>query len=418
VSTVHHARWVLPISQPPIENGWVEIDAGRVIAVGREHRAPSTEHRGPSTKHRGPSTKHPDSGTQHSAPSTEHVILPGLVNAHTHLELSWMRNQVPPARSMPQWVERLMALRRTVGHEPSEPIADAIRESRAAGTVLFGDVTNTLASYEPLASSGMSAAVFRELLGFNVADPDGTVKGAQAQLEKLRPVARLRSSVVPHAPYSVSPALLRAIADASKDALVSIHLGESPEELDFLGRGGGAWRRLLTSLGVWTDQWRPPGTGPVDYVASHGLLNQRLLAVHCVHLTERELAMLAEAGASVVTCPRSNQWVGAGVPPIESFYRSGVRVAVGTDSLASVGDLNVFSELRLMRQIAPGIPAREILASATRHGADALGFGDTLGTIEPGKRADLITVSVPEGAGDVEEYLLSGIEPDQVRWLQ
>jgi aminodeoxyfutalosine deaminase len=418
VSTVHHARWVLPISQPPIENGWVEIDAGRVIAVGREHRAPSTEHRGPSTKHRGPSTKHPDSGTQHSAPSTEHVILPGLVNAHTHLELSWMRNQVPPARSMPQWVERLMALRRTVGHEPSEPIADAIRESRAAGTVLFGDVTNTLASYEPLASSGMSAAVFRELLGFNVADPDGTVKGAQAQLEKLRPVARLRSSVVPHAPYSVSPALLRAIADASKDALVSIHLGESPEELDFLESGGGAWRSLLTSLGVWTDQWRPPRRGPVDYVASHGLLNQRLLAVHCVHLTERELAMLAEAGASVVTCPRSNQWVGAGVPPIESFYRSGVRVAVGTDSLASVGDLNVFSELRLMRQIAPGIPAREILASATRHGADALGFGDTLGTIEPGKRAELITVSVPEGAGDVEEYLLSGIEPDQVRWLQ
>jgi cytosine/adenosine deaminase-related metal-dependent hydrolase len=216
----------------------------------------------------------------------------------------------------------------------------------------------------------------------------------------------------------VSPALLRAIADASKDARISIHLGESAEELDFLGSGGGAWRSLLTSLGAWTDQWRPPGTGPVDYVASHGLLNQRLLAVHCVHLTERELAMLAEAGASVVTCPRSNQWVGAGVPPVERFYRSGVRVAVGTDSLASVGDLNVFSELRLMRQIAPGIPAREILASATRHGADALGFGDTLGTIEPGKRAELITVSVPEGAGDVEEYLLSGIEPEQVRWLQ
>jgi len=405
VSTVHHARWVLPISQPPIENGWVEVEAGRIIAVGSDHSAPSARHRAHST--------------EHPAPSTEHVtvILPGLVNAHTHLELSWMRDQVPPARSMPQWVERLMALRRTVGHEPSEPIADAIRESRAAGTMLFGDITNTLASYEPLAASGMSAAVFRELLGFNVVDPDGTVKGAQAQLEKLRPVARLRSSVVPHAPYSVSPALLRAIADASKDARVSIHLGESPDELDFLRSGRGAWRSLLTSLGAWTDQWRPPGTGPVDYVASHGLLNHRLLAVHCVHLTERELAMLAQADASVVTCPRSNEWVGAGVPPIERFYRSGVRVAVGTDSLASVGDLNVFSELRLMRQIAPGIPAREILASATRHGADALGFGDTLGTIEPGKRAELITVRVPGGAADVEEYLLSGIDPDQVTWV-
>jgi aminodeoxyfutalosine deaminase len=118
-----------------------------------------------------------------------------------------------------------------------------------------------------------------------------------------------------------------------------------------------------------------------------------------------------------VTCPRSNQWVGAGLPPIERFYRSGVRVAVGTDSLASVGDLNVFSELRLMRQIAPGIPAPDILASATRQGADALGFGDTLGTIEPGKRAELIAVTVPEGANDVEEYLLSGIDPDQVTWV-
>jgi aminodeoxyfutalosine deaminase len=398
VSTVHHARWVLPISQPPIENGWVEVEAGRIIAVGSDHSVSGPEHRAPSTEH-------------HIA------ILPGLVNAHTHLELSWMRDQVPPAPSMPQWVERLMALRRTVGHEPPEPIADAIRESRAAGTMLLGEITNTLASYEPLATSDMSAAVFRELLGFNVADPGAAVNGAQAQLEKLRPVARLRPSVVPHAPYSVSPALLRAIADVSADACVSIHLGESADELDFLRSGGGAWRSLLTSLGAWTDQWRAPGTGPVDYVASHGLLNERLLAVHCVHLTERELAMLANAGATVVTCPRSNQWVGAGVPPIERFYRSGVRVAVGTDSLASVDDLNVFSELRLMRQIAPGIPAREILTSATRHGADALGFGDTLGTIEPGKRAELIAVSVPEGADDVEEYLLSGIGPAQVTWV-
>jgi aminodeoxyfutalosine deaminase len=394
---VFEAKWVLPISQPPIENGWVEVENGRIVAVG-EHPAPRTQHAAPSTQH--------------------HVaILPGLVNAHTHLELSWMRGQVPPAASMPQWVERLMALRRTVGQEPPQPIVDAIRESRAAGTTLVGDITNTLAAYEPLASSEMSAAVFRELLGFAVADPDAVVRDARAQLGRLRPVGRLRPSIVPHAPYSVSTAMLRAIADASGDGRISMHLGESVEEIEFLRSGQGAWRTLLSSLGVWTDEWRAPGTGPIAYVAAQGLLNERLLAVHCVQLADDELTMLAEAGATVVTCPRSNRWVGAGMPPIARFYESGVRVAVGTDSLASVEDLNLFSELSLMRQLAPSVPAGEILRSATKHGADGLGFGDELGSIEPGKGAALIAVTVPDVVHDVEEYLLSGIAPEQIEWL-
>lgn len=397
--SVHRARWVLPIAQPPIENGWVEIDDGRVVALGGPHDARSTGHRAPGTEHSG-------------------VILPALVNAHTHLELSWMRGQVPPAPTMPQWVEQLMALRRTVGHEPPEPIFEAIQEARAAGTTLFGDITNTLAAYEPLADSDMSAAILRELLGFNTTDPDAVVRGAREALDALTPIAGLRTSIVPHAPYSVAPALLRAIASAAEGAPISIHLGESAEEIEFLRTGEGAWKNLLTRLDAWTDDWRPPGTGPIEYMAAHRLLNERLLAVHCVRLTDEELGMLAAAGATVVTCPRSNRWVGAGLPPIERFYGSGVRVAVGTDSLASVEDLNIFSELKLMRELAPSVPAGQILASATKHGADALGFGDELGTIEAGKRAELIAVSVPDDVHDVEEYLLSGITPDQVTWLR
>ena len=196
-----------------------------------------------------------------------------------------------------------------------------------------------------------------------------------------------------------------------------MHVGESAEEVEFLRKGEGAWRGLLKSLDAWTDRWREPGTGPVDYLAAQGLVNERFLAVHCVQLTDRELETLASAGATVVTCPRSNRWVGAGLPPIDRFYRSGVRVAVGTDSLASVEDLNLFSELKLMRELAPSVPAREILASATKHGADALGFGDALGTLEPGKRASLIAVAVPDDVSDVEEYLLSGIASEQVQVL-
>jgi 5-methylthioadenosine/S-adenosylhomocysteine deaminase len=136
-----------------------------------------------------------------------------------------------------------------------------------------------------------------------------------------------------------------------------------------------------------------------------------------VHFTDAELARLAAAGATVVTCPRSNRWTGAGVAPVDRFYTSGVRIAVGTDSLASVDDLNLFAELAEMRRLAPAVPAPHILESATLAGAAALGFGAELGSIAPGKRAQLLAVRLPTGLADVEEYLLSGVEPSDVRWL-
>ena len=392
---VFRAPWVLPIAQPALANGWIAVNDGRIVAVGGENDEP------------------PDASVE----QVDGAILPGLVNAHIHLELSWMRDQVPPAPSMPQWVERLMALRRTVGHEPEEPIRAAVAEARAAGTCLVGDITNTCAAYDALADSELSAAIFRELLGFNVMDPAPVVDAARAQIEALSPIAWLRPSVVPHAPYSVSPALLRSIANASAGRIISVHVAESAEEIEFLKSGTGAWRSLLERLEVWTDQWQPPGTGPVEYLEAHGLVSERLVAVHCVQLTDEELQRLAAVGATVVTCPRSNRWVGAGVPPVDRFYTSGVRVAIGTDSLASVEDLNLFEEMRMIRELAPDVSAARILESATRSGAEALGFADELGTIEPGKRAELMAVRVPPHTEDVEEYLLTGIPPSSIRWL-
>jgi cytosine/adenosine deaminase-related metal-dependent hydrolase len=398
--TVYRAGWVLPIARPPIRDGWVAVDNGTITAVGAPGDTPPRTPDGLEDVHLGAV-----------------AVLPGLVNAHTHLELSWMRGRVSPDASMPAWAGRLIALRSTMAQEPLEPMHDAIREARASGTTLVGDVTNSLAAYEPLADSDLSATIFRELLGFNVADPAAVVAAARAAIDALTPIEWLRPVVAPHAPYSVSPALLRAIGAASGDAPLSIHLGESVEEVEFLRTGGGAWRELLEALGAWSADWQAPGSGPVEYLARQGLLNERLLAVHCVQLADDELRALAAARSTVVTCPRSNRWTGAGRPPIERFYASGVRVAVGTDSLASVEDLNLFGELRVMRELAPGVPACELLASATRHGAEALGFGRALGTIEPGKRAELVAVQVPAAEADVEEYLVSGIEPYAVHWL-
>jgi cytosine/adenosine deaminase-related metal-dependent hydrolase len=390
--TRYRADWVLPIASPPIRNAVVAIDRDLLADVGAD-----------------------DGGAADDLGAV--AILPGLVNAHTHLELSWMRGQVAPRDSMPAWASALMALRRTVSHEPPEPIVDAIVEARRSGTCLVGDVTNTFAAYEPLLDSELSAAVFRELLGFSAANPIDVVRAAAAQIAEQTPVAWLRPSIVPHAPYSVSPPLLRAIADVSRGRPLSIHLGESAQEVQFLRDGTGEWRALLESLGVWNREWAPPACGPVEYLDRLGMVDEHLVAVHGVQFTGGDLARLTSAGATIVTCPRSNRWTGAGEPPIDRFYASGVRVAIGTDSLASVDDLNLFAEMAEVRRLAPSVPAARILESATLAGARALGFDAELGSIEPGKRAQLIAVRVPPGVEDVEEYLLSGVQPSGIRWL-
>ena len=392
---VHRAAWVLPIATPPIRDGWVAIDGGRITALG--------------------------SGPQHlgsrERASPGCAILPALVNAHVHLELSWMHGAVPPARSMPEWASHLIEVRRTQTAEPREPIGTAIEQARSFGTALLGDVTNTLASYHELLRSDLCAAVFFEQLGFRTEDARKRAAEADAQVGALPRNDRLRAYVTPHAPYSVSPDFLREIGRLGS-AIVAIHLGESREEVQFLRDGTGSWRDVLERLGVWDDRWTPPHCGPVAYLSRVGLLDARLIAVHGVQLADHELAALADARATLVTCPRSNVWTGAGAPPVDRFYRSGVRVAVGTDSLASVDDLNVFSELAAMRAVAPDVKASRLLDSATRTGAEALGFGTELGTIEVGKRSALIAVRLRGDVEDVEEYLVRGINVADIQWLE
>jgi cytosine/adenosine deaminase-related metal-dependent hydrolase len=400
---LHRAAWVVPIAGPVLRDGWVGVEAGRIVAAG-----PSTLD---AVEAEPPFEQGP------------YAILPALINAHTHLELSYMRGLVPPAASFDAWVLALISLRAA----NPDPLADhivqatrnAIGEARAAGTGVVGDVSNTLITARILYDLGMPAHVFHELLGFKVTDGSEMVSAARRRLGDAGQFApAVRVSLAPHAPYSVSPALLTSIAREMPDAITTMHLGESPEELHFLLHGGGPIQAALESLGAWNPLWTPPRCGPVEYVDKFGLLSERLLAVHGVQLSYRELAQLSFANATLVTCPRSNRWVGVGPPPVEQFYASGVRVAIGTDSLASVEDLNLFAEMAEVRALGPKIPARSILESATRIGAEALGFGDDYGTIEPGKRAALIAVRVPEGVDDVEEYLVSGINPEDVRWLE
>ena len=406
----YQADWLLPISDAPIRRGWVSVAAGRVTGVGA-----------------GDAVRATDLGRA--------AILPALVNVHTHLELSYLHERVPAGTTFSTWVKALMALRREYP-DPSAPeiltaARRAITAARDSGTGLVGDISNTLVTVPLLRDAAMAAQVFHELLGFNVADPAARVKGASAAIEALRGQVRLKAdttndrevrlSLAAHAPYSVSPGMFKAIraaVDEDSAPRTSVHLGESVDEVEFLQHGTGSFRTLLEELGVWAPDWEVPGTSPVGYLSDLGFLDRSALVVHGVQFNGGDLSRLATLGATLASCPRSNIYVGVGSPPLEAFYAMDVNVAFGTDSLASVADLNLFAELREARRIAPRVIARRLLESATLIGARALGFGDDFGSIETGKRAALIAVRIPAGTDDVEEYLVGGIEPSDVSWLE
>ena len=407
---VLHASWIVPIASPPIRDGWVAVARGRIVALGK--RRPTSG---------AVAAAHQDAAETDLGSV---ALLPGLVNAHTHLELSWMRGRVPGGGRFSDWVRALMALRRAgpPGGEAESRAAltGAVEECRRTGTALVGDVANTLTTIAPLAASRLHAVVFRELIGFRNAEAGDRIAAALRELAGVPPAPNVRLTLAAHAPYSVSPLLFRAIDRAlAREPFVptSVHLGESSEELAFLADGDGPWRELLEELGVWDEEWLAPGCGPAEYLDRMGCLDDRVLCVHGVHLDDHELRRLARRRATLVTCPRGNRLTGAGSPPAHAFYAAGLRVAVGTDSLASVPDLNLFSEVAELHRLAPDVPASSLLESATWQGARSLGWEAELGTIEPGKRAELLTVSLPGGITDVEQYLVAGVTPDQMSWV-
>jgi cytosine/adenosine deaminase-related metal-dependent hydrolase len=392
--------WLLTMTGEPVRGGRLAIVDGRIVAAGE------------TLADREPDLRLPGA-----------ILMPGLVNAHTHLELSYLAGAVPPSEAFVPWVRTLLAARAAVDEMTSPEVdraADAAaRAMRASGTAVVGDVSNTLRTPALLARHGLSGVVFHELLGFGAADRAAQVREARARADAAV-APDVRTTLAPHAPYSVSRELMAAIRDdlaARPDAVSTVHVAEGQEEVEFVRTGQGPWRGMLDRLGVWNESWKAPGTSPIAYLDDLGVFDGRTLAVHGVQADGPDLARLRASSTTLVSCPRSNRWVGAGNPPIDAFYASHVRVAFGTDSLASTPDLNLFAELAEARRLAPRVPARWLLEGATVAGASALGCGDAFGTLEPGKRAAVLAVRVPEGVADPEQYLLTGIEPDAVSWV-
>jgi len=349
------------------------------------------------------------------------ALLPGLVNAHTHLDLSHLARPLgEPGMGFVDWIRRVIEHR--LESRPDRPVERGIAESIRCGVTTLGDVAQPAAARAPYDDAPLEIVVFLELIGLEPERITSALEASRVHVKAGRQSARWEPGLSPHAPYSVHPRLLDAVVSrtARERVPLAFHLAESREELELLGAGAGPFRELLEEMGVWTPGMIRPGTRPLDYLARLARAS-RALVIHGNYLDDEEIALVAEHAErmAVVYCPRSHAYFGHDPYPLEKMLAAGVAVALGTDSRASSPDLNFFEEVRAASRKHPGVPRHAILRLATLGGAGALGRDHELGTIEPGKRADLTAVALaPEADGEPYELLFeAGVEVVR-RWCR
>jgi cytosine/adenosine deaminase-related metal-dependent hydrolase len=335
------------------------------------------------------------------------IVIPGLVNAHTHLELSYMGGNRPPGGDFVAWLEGLLALRAAKDPLTARRAAEQARDALIArGTVAVGDICNDTWIVDVWKERPVCGVLFQELLGLDDEGSGQRFEAARQRMAAYPAPAGWRWSAVPHAPHTTSLTLMRSLAECARQEQIplSIHLAESAAETAFLATGGGPLREVFERQGFLGTAFEAPRCSPLERIEAAGIPGPDTLLVHAVRLSADEIERLGQSGATVVTCPRSNAYLGVGVAPVPALLDAGAKLALGTDSLASAPDLDLFAEMSALRDAHPGLDPRTIVRAATQGGAVALGLADSLGTIEPGK-SDRLTVVPFEIGGDPFEYL-------------
>jgi cytosine/adenosine deaminase-related metal-dependent hydrolase len=330
----------------------------------------------------------------------EGALLPGLVNAHSHLDLSILAGRLSGGQGLAAWA---MQVGRAAAAFSAEQRCDAARRAAlaavAAGTAAVGDVGNTLLSVPALAGAGLAGVFFHELLGSREAATGDALADAEREHREFVQAGpwptNLARVPAPHALYSAGPDLLRRIfmAAAATGHPTSIHVAEDEDEILLLRDGTGRWAQVLASLQVPAGT-RTPGLGPVAYLESLGAFagDRPPLLVHMVCASAQDIALAHKHRAPVVLCPRSNLHIGGRLPDVRALLAADVMLALGTDSLGSSPDLSLWGEMAALASHFPDLAPEVWLAAATAGGAAALGL-PALGALAPGKRPGLIDVT-------------------------
>lgn len=384
----YHAEWVLPVSAPPIRQGTVCVAEGRIASVGPRAGAPAGDDE--------------DLGNV--------ILMPGLVNAHCHLELTGMRGFLEDL-DFGHWITRLTGAKRAV-YTP-ESLLDAARfgveEGIRAGVTAYADTCDSGVGLVAMRDAGVRGIMYQEVFGPDPAQCERSLAGLRAKMERHRQdeTSCVRAGISPHAPYTVSDELFRAATEyALAERLpMAIHIAEGELEQELVTRGAGPFARGLERRGIAV---RPRGESPVRMLEQLGVLRARPLLIHCVRTDPSDVAAIARARCGVAHCPVSNAKLGHGIAPLAEWLEAKVAVGLGSDSMASNNRMDILEEARLAALLQRArfgshslIDASTAVELATIGGARALGLHAEIGTIEAGKSADLAAFHV-EGRRPVQ----------------
>jgi aminodeoxyfutalosine deaminase len=360
------ARWVFPVAGPPLRRARITVTGQRIEAVQR---------------HRFWRKADVDLGNV--------AVLPGFANAHTHLDLSGADCLVPARHDFIAWLRRVIVYRR--GRTTEETLRDiqaGIEQSVCSGTTLLGDISGNGASWRLLANAPLRGIVYRELLGLTEIRAAQAYECIGAWLAAHAASATCRPGLSPHAPYStrLSIHFMAGVAGVP----TAVHLAETDAELVLLAFHSGPLHTFLKELEVWDPD------GLADSVSDVLRVMNGRSPVLFVHGNYLQPDAPVPANGSIVYCPRTHAAFGHPAHPFRGFLSRGVRVALGTDSLASNPDLSILNEARFVHARYPDFSMPQLLRMATLSGAEALGWADECGSLEPGKSADLAVVALPE----------------------
>ena len=378
------ARWIFPGTSPPIRDGRISIQGGKIVRVGGDDPAVAVDL---------------DLG--------DVAIIPGFVNAHIHLELDslpWDEANGP--ENQIAWLGRVI---RSRGNSSPPMVSDLIHLNLQrvieAGTTALGDITTAGQSWQAVAGAPVWGTVFTEVLGLSATRSHQTWQTATdwlAGLASTDPDAQTRPGLSPHAPYSTAGWLYHAAAE--RGLPLATHLGELPAEREFLTQQSGPLRQFVQSLGAWAEGWRPMGSSPVDYLDADTRVSRAdWIVAHGNIFEPPEFARLRplsdDLGArrvAVAYCPRTHARFGHPPHPFRAMLDAGVMVCLGTDSLGSTPTLSILDEVRFLHQHHPDVPGATLLRMATSHGAWALRLDSRTGSLEPEKSADLAVLGLKE----------------------